>query len=100
MSPSMDHPTEVANLKAALQAAADGSNAEGRKGVESAVRELVDVLKSAGWPIEAIIVQLKKTAAESGLATARANIVADGLQTPTERLVESAVRVSIEHYYR
>ncbi|HEY4130931.1 MAG TPA: hypothetical protein VGM50_09960 [Gemmatimonadaceae bacterium] len=58
----MDHLAEVAALKAALSATVTGPLDASIDDVQGAVCDLVSVLKVAGWPVEAIIVQVKKTA--------------------------------------
>ena len=94
---AVDHLPEVAAVRDALMRASfDPVKHEDE--VKSSVCVMVDVLRSAGWPIEAIIVLAKRMATDAGLDVWQ-------YRTPpvwtgdTEDLSRSIVRWCIQHYY-
>jgi hypothetical protein len=93
----VDHLPEVAAVRDALMRASfDPAKHEDE--VRATVCAMVDSLRRAGWPIEAIIVLAKKMATDAGLHVWQ-------YCTPpvwagdTEDLAHSIVRWCIQHYY-
>ncbi|MGH7615800.1 MAG: hypothetical protein ACREPM_01080 [Gemmatimonadaceae bacterium] len=74
-----------------MRVAAVMPRVQNARAVRAAVCSLVDVLKVAGWPIEAILIAVKNSAIEP-----------DSLfvQPIIEPLISPSVQWSIEHYYR
>jgi hypothetical protein len=82
----MLHIREVAAVRIALLSL-DGTSPLSDREVESAICRMVDVLKDAGWPIEAIVVELKKHL--------------DGVAPSDRRQIihRKSVRWCIKHYF-
>lgn len=92
---------EVAAMQLALTVAVATARApESDERVRMATRRLVTVLKSEGWPVEAIIVQIKKTATRISVAAARHASPPNSDLPDAETLLADTVRWCIEHYYR
>ena len=87
----MDHVQEIAYLKKALSS---WSNSSGERAVREAVTSVTAQLKAAGWPVEAIIVQVKATAREAGLPPYHTETAQTG-----DQRVSNVVRWTIQSYY-
>jgi hypothetical protein len=83
-----------------MQGAIGAGDAADDQRVQDAVCDLVDVLKAAGWPVEAIIVLVKQTAADVGLTARGHGVISTARPTPAKQVLEDAVRLCIEHYYK
>lgn len=96
----MENLPEVATLKSAMQSFVREEGTKGHQALEDAVCVVVDVLKAAGWPVEGIIVLVKKTAREIGYVTTRHSATSTLTIAPAQLAVDAAVRACIEHYYK
>lgn len=85
----MERLKEVAELKAAFAAWRDRDQ---DATVKDAVFVVTDTLKAAGWPIEAIVVQLKSLARESHSIARHERLGVKSEDTPMERVVRWAIR--------
>ena len=68
---------EMAELRSALIASHVTQSGEHDANVRRATSVVVDVLREAGWPVEAIIFHVKQVAAEVGSARTRARLTTD-----------------------
>ena len=87
----VEHIPEIGSLHAAMSPASVDPSPRNIEAMREAVYAAVDVLKAAGWPIEAIIVQIKRTGADAGLTSIHRPLGA-------ETLLRDSVRWCIEHY--
>ena len=91
----MEHLQEVADLKAAFLTDVDRDTRD--RQLRDAVCSLTRTLRTAGWPVEAVIILVKKTASDAG--TTYDPLTATLKDARDEQPVERAVRWCIEHYY-
>lgn len=84
----VDHVAQFAALRDTIRVAQTTRAAEHRAAMKESVCAVVELLQGAGWPAEAIIVQIKQTT--SSLKP----------DTDDDDLVGAAVRICIEHYYQ
>lgn len=87
----MDEIAELAGLREAMIAAVEHATPPELETACTAVHAAVDKLQDAGWPIERIIVQIKRVGFDSGLS--RPALETDGL-------LALCVQRAIEHFYR
>ncbi|MGH7616438.1 MAG: hypothetical protein ACREPM_04350 [Gemmatimonadaceae bacterium] len=90
----MEHIAEIATLRRTMEAAGDTRSVDDLDAMRRATVAVVDILQASGWPVEAVIIQVKRTANEAGLTSMRA------IATGADRLVSDCVRWAIDHYYR
>ena len=88
----MESVREMVQLRDALRAASAVPTSTNIDSLQVAVCAAVDMLRTAGWPVEAIIIEVKRIASAIGLRPEHTATESD--------LLTNTVRWCIEHYYR
>lgn len=63
------------------------------------VEAFVDAAKALGWPVERVIVAVKRLWAEAGVHTSRQVVLTRSPMTETDRILVACIGWCIERYY-